>query len=222
MPKRRFRAVRRRRRTGTLALAGFAGGVTLGALTATLIAGGHDQPTQKGDTQPIAQALPQALQDMINEYLDEHGYHPGEGHDPKQAEQVPAVLDKAPVEVPAPLAPTSVTAIPVPMAPVSTRTGSGYSPLDPLGDLLSQYVVAKRDPLHASAQIGPVSVEADVNAEPLSALAETAVEPLVAPDWTGVRPFGAPDGIPVGPTVLSEPVEPFTYAVSDKRDVEPL
>lgn len=169
MPKRRFRPVRRRRYPGPLAWAGFAGGVTMGALAATLIAGSDEQPPPP-TTQLAAGELPEALKNLVAEYLDEEGYRP--------AEPAPPPPPPAPAELPPAPAPAVPVPVPVPVAvaPVSTRTGSEVWPVE--------MVEIVPEPIAPPAQISPPVVQAvapvlpQAEAEPVAVAAQPEVEPV--------------------------------------------
>lgn len=176
MPKRRFRPVRRRRYPGPLAWAGFAGGVTMGALAATLIAGSDEQPPPPA-TQLAAGELPEALKNLVAEYLDEEGYRP--------AEPAPLPPPPAPAELPPAPAPAVPVPVPVPVAPVSTRTGSEVWPVEIVPEpvappvQVSPPVVRAVAPVLPQAEAEPVAVAIAARPE-VEPVADAQPEPVVA------------------------------------------
>ena len=194
MPRRQFRPVRRRRRKpGPLAWAGFAGGVTMGAVAAALITGSNDQPLPQ-TTQLASGELPQALKNLVAEYLAEEGYRPAED---VRDEPVPppgsAEPDPAEVPAPAPAQPP-VPAAPVPVVPVSTRGGSSLWPIEFVPEPLA--LPASPSPLTVSAQ--PLDLGAVADTAPAAADAVPSA----------LRAITEPDSEPVPDTLRVADVEP--------------
>jgi hypothetical protein len=234
MPRRQFRPVRRRRTPGPLAWAGFAGGITMGALAATLITGSNDRPPPQ-TTQLASGELPEALRNLVAEYLAEEGYQPAA----EDAGDEPAPPPGSPVP-PAPATPAPAS---VPVAPASTRGGSNPWPIEFIPEPLAlprplSPLTVSTQPLDVGAVADgvPAVAQAAANAVPaaLRAVTEPALEVLGTdsepdaprmgkPSWGAdsepATPSGDADGEPV-PLRMAD-AEPAPAAAAPLVAAEP-
>ncbi|MEV6877500.1 hypothetical protein [Amycolatopsis sp. NPDC051128] len=223
MPRRQFRPVRRRRRTpGPLAWAGFAGGITMGALAATLITGSNDQPPPQ-TTQLASGELPEALRNLVAEYLAEEGYLPPA----EDTDDEPVPPPGSPVlPTPAPPAPASV-----PVVPASTRGGSNPWPIEFIPEPLAlplppSPLTASAQPLDVGAVTDAVPAVAQAAADAVPAALRAVTEP--APDVLGTdsapaAPSGGADGEPVALRMAeAEPAPAASDAAAEPAPATPL
>ncbi|OXM54720.1 hypothetical protein CFP75_02740 [Amycolatopsis alba DSM 44262] len=181
----------------------------MGALAATLLAGSDEQPPPQ-TTQLTAGELPEALKNLVAEYLEEEGYRPAEN---TGAEPAPA-----PLPAPADLPPAPAPAVPVPVAPVSTRPESEFWPVEamprpafpeltvprpavpeltvpelPVAGLpvAEPIGVAVQDPPPAIQAEAPVTLRAEADPAPATPAAgiDTRPEPAAVEEGSGISPI---------------------------------
>ncbi len=193
----------------------------MGALAATLIAGSDEQPPPPA-TQLAAGELPEALKNLVAEYLDEEGYRPAEPAPPPPP---------APAELPP--APAPAVPVPVPVAPVSTRTGAEVWPVEIVPEPIAPPVRVPQPVIQAVAPVLPqpeaepvaVAVAAQPEAEP--ATAAVAAQPEAEPATAAVAT--QPEAEPVAdaqpePVMAEEPVafETRESSVAPEEDTAPI
>jgi hypothetical protein len=226
--------------------AGFAASATLGALTATLVAGSDDQPNPTATTQQAAGQLSDEVRRMITSYLDEEGYRPDSSPEEADATEPDVEDPDLPVEPPVPVEP------PLPVAPVvavvprtapaakAAGPGAGPWPIDVVPDVLPRVEVAigsasldlppvvRPEPVEATADV-PVALLQTLDApapaaDPVELLwRPDAREPAAAPEPLASPEPASPSAQPVvlGAPEPVEPAEPVVAATSAPSD-EPV
>ncbi|WP_158886004.1 hypothetical protein [Amycolatopsis anabasis] len=211
MPRRQMTRLRRRTPKKIWIWAGFAGGLTVGAVGAAVITGG-------GDDRPPALAtgqttLPAEFKELLDQYLAEQGYHPAaqEAAPPTVPETPPTVPEAAPVSEAPPVPPAPPAPAQAPLAwllPARERavasvafpseTSSG--PVDAPFAAVPSAVDVRVPPVSAAlgVRVEPVANQAEVetgpplaSAEALTTTAETApaaAATMAAPEPVAVEP----------------------------------
>ncbi|MEV0085083.1 hypothetical protein [Saccharopolyspora sp. NPDC050642] len=210
MPIRRM-SRRRRRSRGTLVCAGFAGGVTMGALAVGLVTVGYGSRMVASEVpEPAAAVLPADLGRLIDEYLERKGYVP-------EADLLLPELTEVPAP-PEPAEPANVPlsqAVPVPLRSRAEQIEVADIPAQvdvAIGDAVPEVVGAIEET--APEAVDEVAAELIDAAEPppvvlLGSPAEEgqeAEELMTAPQPVSVEPESVPvEEEPVTALVVSEP-----------------